>query len=779
MKKILNQYKLMTTIVIGLFIAIVMLGSSFSVASSTSSVEGLNVTKNEIMIKRSQGDLILVPTTPPDLLTRTRSLNFIKSTQNVPENNATNIDQIYYRVGAMRILDPTLSNVSQAQKQFWINQILSFQKSSGGFGTWKHDRSTLSSTYKAIQILQWLGYNNLNVTLVTSYLDRLRNSLTNGYNSYLKDTDSDVYSTHLAVLSYSILGKIPPNASDVAQVFIRAQNLGSNVSSIEQGGFGKQSNRFKQIFWTSEITITRAALVGLKTLNQDLTTSVNVTAALEFLISLQSTTGGWVNTYNDLIIGTSAISASHTAAALEAITLLNGTARIDSNAARNFLLSLETPEGGFKLKIISSEPSLKGTFFSLLALDYLGAKPTNTTATLQWLLNWTPNKGGFGGEPGSEPTLRETFDAVYALVLAGKSIPHRQEILNYVNSYRNPDGGFGLTGSYTESTFRAVSIYSLLGEAFPNASQTIAFLQSLQQLDGGFVKKPGAIQSYVISTYRAIAALHLLNATPTDVNGAITFLRQSQNPDGGFKRSNYDVTLPGNVSSAVYTYSAVRGLYLLNSTPTNVSGLYSYLVSLRNADGGFGPHQDFTSNIAYVFTSFWILKNIHAISNFSMIIPGNIDNIRSNYDNFTIQVFGAIGNLNYTVINLNSSILLASGIITGSGSIVIDTSTLPIGRYEIQVTAWDDTLAKVNATFTVLISSETSSPSNTTSSTTQDTTTTTQDTTTVSNNTSTTSQAPQGSNNASSPLSTEALLVGFTMLGGITIFRRKNNKHLE
>lgn len=761
---IMNKMK--KSLILGISIAMLMLGSLFMGTSSilkdlpagTSQVPLLSSENNNLKGLTS-GQLVFFPTTPPDLLVRSRTHEFILTTQNVPENNATNIDQIYYRLAAIRLLDPNLGNLSQSIKQYWINQILAFQQSSGGFGTWKHDFSSLSSTFKAVQALKWLGYAGLNTTAVSGYLDRLRNSLTNGYNSHLRDTDSDVYSTHLAVLTYDLLGVTPPNATDVAQVFIRAQNLGASVPSVDVGGFGKQSNRFANppVIWTSEVTITRAAIVGLLALNQTLNSVINTTAAEQFLLRLQTQSGGWVNTYP--INGSTTtlkMTASVTAAALEVLTLLNSTS-FNSTAAKQFLLSLESPDGSFKFSTISNRGSLKGTFFALKGLAVLGAQPSNVTKTLQWLLNWIPSQGSFGGYPGDDATLRETFDAVYALTLAGHDIPHRQELLDFVASYRNADGGYGLTGSNVESTFRAVSIYALMKEPLPNASQTIAFLQGLQQLDGGFVKRPGTTQSYVISTYRAIAALQLLNATPTNLNGAITylksnqnpdggfggfngdtsdvsstyrairalallnatpndssgaiaFLQQSQNPDGGFKRSNYDVLRPQNVSGAVYTYSAVRGLQLLHASPLNVSGVYEYIVSLRNRDGGFGEHPGFTSDIAYVFTSLWILAHMSEISGFNVTIPDNLATSRPNQDNFTITINGGIGPLNYTVMNVNTSTMVANGTLSSASSITIDTTALQAGTHEFALTVADRTLSVINVTFFVVITADTTSP---------------------------------------------------------------------
>ncbi|MFW9813127.1 MAG: prenyltransferase/squalene oxidase repeat-containing protein [Candidatus Thorarchaeota archaeon] len=567
------------------------------------------------------------------------TLNFVNMTRNIDGNDAVSIEQIFFRIGTLKILDPALSSLSPSEVSYLISQVLSFQRSSGGFGNWKGDRSSVSPTHMALQVLDWLGYSGLNNTAIEQYLDRLQNTLTDGFNSHLLDTDSDVHSSYHAIRSYELIGSAPTNVTAVVEYFRRAQNL--------DGGFGLQTNNEKGIFWTSRATVTQDALLGLAVYGAE---AGNPTAALNFVQGLQLIdSGGYVNQIDIL-----STSASYTAAALDSIYYLNGTA-LNITSVTNYLYSLETLNGGFRYNPISTDSSLIGTYFAVHALSILGESPTNITATIDYVSH-PPISDGYGGVPGDSPSLRETFDAVYTQILMDQIPDNVQGIIDYVASYRNPDGGFGLTGSFVESTLRALETYDLLGVAFPSPSETITYLQNLQQPNGGFVKTAGDTTAFVVSTYRAVRALEILEALPLNVNNAIsflqgiqngdggwggfigdtsdvtstyravrgldilnsqplnpnqaiTFLQSSQNADGGFRRSQFDNVRPNNVSHAIYTYSAVRALHILGTAPLDLIGAHDYITSLQNLDGGYAEHPGFTSNIAYTYTSVFLLSN--------------------------------------------------------------------------------------------------------------------------------------------------------------------------
>ncbi len=704
-----------------------------SIASDQTSVEEISI---------QAGDLTLYPDTDPDLLARTRTANFVKSSRALPSSNGSSLDQVYYRVAALRVLDPSLGNLSSSQKQFYINQVLSFQNTNGGFGGWWKDRSSLGNTYKAVQALSWLGHTGLDTVKVKTYLDRLQNTLTKGFNSHLADSDSDVYTTSQAVETYTLLGQSIPSRADVLNLLQNSQNLNAaKVSPSEIGGFGLQTNVLKNIYWKSEVTTTSAVLHALNVLGSN---AKNSTEAANYLKNTQTSSGGFVNDY---IL--KKISGSYTEAALEGLQVLS-TLPTDSVKAETYLRSLELPNGGFALKTASVDSSLKGTFFGVKGLELLGVKPTNVTKTIEYLLTLPDMNDGFGQQPGELASLRETFDGVAALTLGGRTVSNVPNLLAYLEQYRQTDGGYGVTGSYIDSTSRVINTYDLLKQTVPAKADVIKFIQDRQQTNGGFSKKPLNTTTFVISTFRAVVSLSLLGATPKDVSGAISylkstqntdggfggfpgdssdvsstyravralsllgdtsfnkagavkFLQDSQNPNGGFKRSVNDVALPKNASSAVYTYSAVRALYLLSSKPSNFSGVYHYVVSLRNNDGGYGKHPNFSSDIAYTFTSLWILKHMNSVTGFSLTASPSLGSTRNSYSSATLQINGGVPTFNYSVGVANVTARV-TGVIS-SRTVSIDTSSMSPGTYEFEINLKDLTGAAISGKFKVYIGS--------------------------------------------------------------------------
>lgn len=686
----------------------------------------LNVPNTTEAIKLDNTPLALQPSIGAELTDSASTANFLRSLQNTAKYNASNIDQIYYRLAAYRILDPTLVDLPVDISNVFVSSILSFQNPDGGFGQWHRDTSGISSTKKAVEVLSWLGeLGQINATLVGEYLNSIRNQLTSGFNSNKYDSDADIYTSTLGVESYDILGLSLTNKTDITNMFLRSQNNSTDpllVPTIELGGFGKQTNNQKGIFWSSQATVSRAAVHSL----QILATPFVSTDTVNFLKSLQTTNGGFVN--DKLSISE---SSSYTSSALEAIYMLSSTPQ-DAVKAIGYIQSLETSDGGFKLTAGSVGSSMKATYYCLNSLSLLSSSPSNVTKTKEFLLNWLPTSGGYGGYPGEEATLRETFDAVSALNLMDRTPTSKSTIINYLESYRNPSGGFGLISSYVESTLRVLEVYNILGVAYPTPTETINFLQSLQQPDGGFSKGEGKAVSYVISTYRSVRALQLLNSAPLypskvsnyilstynasvggfggyygdspDVSSTYralrtfkmlnysqydklaisNFIKNSQNPDGGFKRSTYDITRPKNVSNAIFTYSAVKALSILDDVPKNVSGVYQYVTTLRNSDGGYSEHPQFTSDGSYTFTNIWILANLNKITGFKVQLDTDI--ITKGDTSLSIGVYGELVPIAYNITFQGVSL---TGTLQSQGKVVLSFTNLPLGDYSVKIFAQD------------------------------------------------------------------------------------------
>ncbi|MFW9780595.1 MAG: prenyltransferase/squalene oxidase repeat-containing protein, partial [Candidatus Heimdallarchaeota archaeon] len=390
---------------------LIVAGTLFSELSDTNKVirtqGGIRLSKSNNSAAYNNQFVEILPTTSAELLKRQRSAQFIDKTRLRSENSLIAIDQIFYRLASLKILDPALGDLNDATRQFWVNRVLVFQNPNGGFGEWEYDSSSISATYKALQILDWLGDTSINKSLVKGFLDLIRNTLTGGFNSHIQDADSDVISTYYGIASYKLLGLTIPNELDIKILLQKAQNLNPDtaiVPSNEFGGFGLQTNN-QTVFWTSGVEATRAAVMGLDLIGSS---PSNVSAAIDFTQGLQAVTiGGFIDTPNP----PNSVTGAYTSSALDVVYALGGTPSFPQKAI-DYLLSLELPDGSFSRKDTSSSSTLKATYFALNGLTLLGSQPANSAGTLNYILNWMPTGDGFGGTPGELPTLRETFDAV-------------------------------------------------------------------------------------------------------------------------------------------------------------------------------------------------------------------------------------------------------------------------------------------------------------------------------------------------------------------------------
>ncbi len=564
--------------------------------------------------------------------------DFIKASQNIPQNDNNNLDEIYFRVLTLHAIDPYLGMLSQEEKGNLTRIVQSFQNPNGGFGDWVKDRSMVGSTRSALEVLDILGEEPLNRTSLIAFIYRLQIiniSYGNfGFKSYLKDRDSDLSATYNAIKSLKLLGAAIPNEQGVIEYLRNHQNF--------DGGFGYQTNRKQEIFWISTSLHTYRGLEALRLMGEE---PEFMQEATEFLQSLQTGEGGFSKNKLSSIGSTSdTFDAIMALKSLEAESLRPGDSII-------FLRNNQKGDGGFVENAFDTKEGPHSTYWGIAALKELGETLTGNLAQ-KFIMEYSKseNDGGFGNRPGSGSNIRFTFDAVFALNLIGKEPLDRDIVINYIIDQRNPDGGYGVNGiSSTESTYRCVYSLMLLGFPVPDREETISYLKSSQNLDGGFgwsrnsvsrgshtfrsikalallgsepaniekvihfvqnlQNKDGGFGNFIGddsdlgSTYRALAALDMLGSLPLDVEGVSGFIRDSQNPDGGFKRSPVNRLPPENFSMAIYTYDAVRSMDILEMTPENRTSIYNFIISLRNPDFGYGQQSFYTSDVSNTFTS--------------------------------------------------------------------------------------------------------------------------------------------------------------------------------
>ncbi|MBR9675433.1 terpene cyclase/mutase family protein [Candidatus Woesearchaeota archaeon] len=565
------------------------------------------------------------------------SFRFLQSSQNIEDNKFNDLQDIYFY----------LSIYNQAEKMneidnktFFIETIQNFQNPDGGFGDWLNDRSKAGSTRLALMSLEILDASPVNKTSLKNFLYELQVlNLTYGnygFKSSLKDTDADLSSTYDVIYSLNILNFDIPNKQGVIAYLKDHQNF--------DGGFGLQTNRKSDIFWTSTLTHTRRGLEALDIIGES---PDFMDKSISFIHSLQSVDGGYSNekgsspkvtsTYNAIsslqILGQKPNNVGgienfiknnqeqnggfveysldnkegiHTAFyAMSALNKINK--RYDGGKIIGFLESFlnNRLDGGFP-NYPGLESTLKSTFNSVSSLNLIGKKPLNSTLTINFVEGFKNSDGGYG--QNSESNVESTYRSILALNVLGATITEKDKTIQYLKDMQNNDGGFGFGEnlvSRVSYTYRAIRALYLLGSKPQNVDGAISFLKSAQNIDGGFSNNIGDKTSALGSTYRAIRALHLLGSVPKDKVKAKDFIMGCKNSDGGFKISPMSLVSPQNLSKSVYAYDAVIALHILGYPLNDDLDSLNFIKELRNPDLGFATAVDFTSDASSTFTSLW------------------------------------------------------------------------------------------------------------------------------------------------------------------------------
>ena len=286
-----------------------------------------------------------------------------------------------------------------------------------------------------------------------------------------------------------------------------------------------------------------------------------------------------------------------TARAAEALSIL-GAAPLNRTGALAFLDSLQITgtaysNGGFRSSRVDRDSDVSSTANAVRAYAALGAPVLNATVVASYVRAHQNLDGGFGLQTNrlwgtSWPSLATaTFDGLAALQILGAAADFPAAAVTFLRGLQNADGGFGLNAgnltSRTAYTMDVLEDLKALGSSASNPSAASTFLLGNQLGNGGFVENPLDPLEGIHTTYFAARALHILG-TPFNEPQALAFalaVVPSEN-DGGFGDH------PGMTSNVRFTFDAVFALNALGRRPLDPAGAAAYLLSLENADGGFG-----------------------------------------------------------------------------------------------------------------------------------------------------------------------------------------------
>lgn len=241
---------------------------------------------------------------------------------------------------------------------------------------------------------------------------------------------------------------------------------------------------------------------------------------------------------------------------------------------RNFLLSQQNPDGGFKDR--SGRSDLYYTVFGLEGL--MAMQSSFDTAGVRRYLE------GFGGN----------LDFIHACCLArswaalNERPARASELLARVEAHRTADGGYSVLGSANTGTayacFLALGAYQDLGAPIPDMVRVVQSLKFLETPDGAWANERGVT---VGSTNPTAAMVNLLCNLRMPVNSGVGhWLLARAHADGGFTASPR-APMPDLLSTA----TALHALAALEVATDSVrESCLDFLDSLWTNQGGFYGH---------------------------------------------------------------------------------------------------------------------------------------------------------------------------------------------
>jgi len=252
----------------------------------------------------------------------------------------------------------------------------------------------------------------------------------------------------------------------------------------------------------------------------------------------------------------------------------------------NYVLARQNEDGGYCFAQGALESNGQDTYYGLAILKVLGASFPNVERTLQFLdenridsiysMYYTAKAQLLIGRDIST-ALRKDVNALLdsmkyfgssvffsdssefestlmALELADllKITVNPSKVEDWLNSFKNTDGGFGPTGkSNIDSTYHAVACLRLL-ESRLEKPNILRFVRSCEKPCGGFTVIPVNLNPYMEHTYYGIKTLDLLNEKSRYPSQTIDWVLSCQKITGGFARSDL------GIATFVDSYRAIK-----------------------------------------------------------------------------------------------------------------------------------------------------------------------------------------------------------------------------
>lgn len=237
-------------------------------------------------------------------------------------------------------------------------------------------------------------------------------------------------------------------------------------------------------------------------------------------------------------------------------------------------------------------------------------KGTNTTP------NYYQGNAARGEAGPSGSNMRNlVYEQIRAILWLGGDVSSFNED---IKSWKSQSGvlanyeGHNFGGLFQETMTPVCN--KLVGLTMENGPEFIKYLENCRRTNGSFNNAPASFggDGNILNTYWSLYAQETLTAPRKLATETIAWLQACQRGNGGFTHQpNPQIGVNDDV---IYTWAGIKALKLLGAEPKNVQAAVNYLLSLRNADGGFGDRPGLYSTPNASFYAIDALKDMDRIS---------------------------------------------------------------------------------------------------------------------------------------------------------------------
>jgi prenyltransferase beta subunit len=256
-------------------------------------------------------------------------------------------------------------------------------------------------------------------------------------------------------------------------------------------------------------------------------------------------------------------------------------AQARKDALKWALAQQDQATGAFKVEP-KGKPSLRACNGAVRAIKYLGGELPQQEKVAKFVLAcYDPATGAFA-EPGGRPDVAITSIGVMAAAELGIPKEKYHKAMDYLKEHAK--------------TFEEVRISAAAVEAWGVKDCPFDLTPWLRVADEKAKEKLGDPADGGAREAGSLAAFRLRLGRPLPHADAVeAILRDGQRADGGWGKAGE------KGSDLDSTYRVMRAFHLMREKPKDVAGLRKFLLSCRNADGGFGVKPGEPSSMSGVY----------------------------------------------------------------------------------------------------------------------------------------------------------------------------------